>query len=80
MKITKDFIRALQPGEVVMAVCKTAAQLDSIYRLAMDVRSDSEDRTELAVSRGATTLTAVIRRNVLFGEQDSRLTRTVFAD
>lgn len=80
MKITKDFIRALQPGEVVMAVCKTAAQLDCIYRLAMYVRSESDDRTKLAVSRSATTLTAVIRRNTLPGEEDSQLTRTVFAE
>lgn len=78
--ITMDFLRTMQPGEVLTVVCRDAAALDSVYRTAMEMRSREEDRARYAVSRGATTLSVVVRRWPGEGEQDSGLTRTVFKD
>ncbi len=75
--MTKDFMRMMQPGEVLTVVCRDAAALDSVYRAAMDLRGEETQRASYGVSRGATTLTVVIRRWVMEGESDSRLTRTV---
>lgn len=78
--VTKEFISRMQPGEVLTVVCRSAAALDSVYRLAMELRSGETRRASYGVSRGATTLTVVIRRWVMEGESDSKLTRTVIKD
>ena len=78
--VDKYFISQMQPGETLMVVCRDAAALDSVYRLAMDLRSAEENKAAFAVSRGATTMTVVIRRWVLEGEKDSKFTRTVIKE
>lgn len=68
----------MSPGEVLTVVCADAAALDSVYRVAMEMRSREENKTRYAVSRGATTLSVVVRRYPDDDEQDTHMTRTIF--
>lgn len=78
--ITKEFLREMRPGEVLTVVCRDAGALDSVYRLAMEMRNAEKNKVRFAVSRGATTQSVVIRRWPCEGERDSGLTRVVFKD
>lgn len=77
--ITKEFLRNMQPGEVLTVVFQDAAALDSAYRVALNLRGEEETKPIYGVSRGATTMTLTVRRWPGAGEgAGAQLSRTIF--
>lgn len=60
MKLTKDQVRKMMPGQVLSIACDSASELDSTYQVAMQARREI-DAYNVAVSRSGKTMTVAIR-------------------
>lgn len=61
MKVTKEQIRKLLPGQVLTIPCDNTAELDSTYQTAMQVKRE-EGMFPIAITRSGKTNTIIIRR------------------
>lgn len=62
MKVTKEQIRKLLPGQVLTIPCDDTAELDSAYQTAIQVRRE-ENMFPISITRSGKTNTVIIRRN-----------------
>lgn len=63
MKLTKDNVKKMLPGQVLTVVCVGADELDSVVQTAHQARKElGLTDKELSISRSGKTETVVIRR------------------
>lgn len=60
MKLTKEQIKKMLPGQVLTIPCENAAELDSVYQTALQGRSEANGIV-LCISRSNKTQTVTIR-------------------
>ena len=64
MKLTKENIRKMLPGQVLTVICNGSDELDSVVQTAHQARKElGFTDGELTISRSGKTETVVIRRN-----------------
>lgn len=60
MKLTKEQVKRMLPGQILTVACTDASELDSAYQTALQARKEIEDY-DVAISRSAKTMTVGIR-------------------
>lgn len=60
MKLTKEQVKKMLPGQILAIACSDAAELDSTYQVALQARKEVGDR-DIAISRSGKTMTVNIR-------------------
>ena len=60
MRLTKEQVRTMLPGQMLTVPCTTVAELDSAYQVALQARKEIEGRN-VAISRSGKTMTVTIR-------------------
>ena len=60
MRVTKEQIRKMLPGQVLTVPCDNASELDSVYQTALQVKQE-DGMLPLVLSRSSKTNTVVIR-------------------
>ena len=61
MKLTKDQVKKMLPGQVLTLPCATVAELDSTYQVALQARKEAEGMHNIAISRSNKTMTVTVR-------------------
>ena len=59
MKLTKEQVKRMLPGQTLVVDCTDTAELDSVYQTALQARKEIEDRS-IAISRSGKTMTVSI--------------------
>lgn len=63
MKLTKEQVQKLLPGETLTVACRNVAEVNSNYEVAMNARLEQGIMSSvMPISRSAKTLTVVVRR------------------
>ncbi len=64
MKLTKDNVRKLLPGQVLTVVCDDAAEIETVYQTAIQARREPgiDAHGAIEITRSNRTMTVVIRR------------------
>lgn len=62
MKLTKEQVRKMLPGQILTVACADTAELDSAYQTALQARKEIADY-DVAISRSGKTMTVGIRVN-----------------
>lgn len=60
MKLTKEQVKRMLPGQTLAIVCTDTAELDSTYQTALQARKEIEGH-DVAISRSGKTMTVNIR-------------------
>lgn len=60
MKLTKEQVKRMLPGQVLSIECADTAELDSTYQTALQARKEI-DNYDIAISRSSKTMTVGIR-------------------
>lgn len=60
MKLTKEQVKKMLPGQTLAIACTNAAELDSTYQVALQARKEIE-KYDVIISRSGKSLTVGIR-------------------
>ena len=60
MKLTKELVKKMLPGQTLAIACSDTAELDSTYQVALQARKEISDYN-IAISRSGKTMTVGIR-------------------
>lgn len=66
MKLTKEQVKKMLPGQMLAVACADTSELDSVYQTALQARKEIEDY-DVAISRSSKTMTVGIRVNAKGG-------------
>lgn len=60
MKLTKEQVKKMLPGQTLAIACSNTPELDSTYQVALQARKEIEDY-DVIISRSGKTMTVGIR-------------------
>ena len=60
MKLTKDQVKKMLPGQILTVACNDTAELDSTYQVALQARKEIENY-DVAISRSGKTMVVSVR-------------------
>ena len=60
MKLSKNQIKKMSPGQVLTVVCDNIPELDSVYQVALQARKEISDK-DIGISRSTKTMSVCIR-------------------